>query len=102
MRLKKTSNLALQSTNLINYHRLFEFRKNGIKSIAGGKLYLKLKNKRTNNEKKTQLLDWKKLVRNEFGAIQTKIISPLTSAIARKKAIPLDVVGETFFEVPPE
>lgn len=65
--------------------------------MSGGKLYMKLKNKRTNNavERKNQFLDWKKLVQSETGTAQVKnVFLPPTSMITRKKAIPLDVIGE--------
>lgn len=54
---------------------------------------MKLKNKRLSyaRDKKAQVLDWRKVVPNDNGIPQSST-NPLA---ARKKATPLDVVGET-------
>lgn len=90
--------LIARKSKLWKHFRLYELRQNGIRFIAGGKLYHKLKAKRMNQErdKKMHQYDWRKLIPNENSAAQVKQSSHFVSFPMRKKATPLDVVGETW------
>lgn len=74
----------------------------GIRSFAGGKMFYKLRNRRSNKirDKKVDLyessIDWKKLIPgNIIGSsipLMNDTINPMLQA--RRKAMPLDVLGK--------
>lgn len=75
---------------------MYEFRKNGIATLADGKLYEKLRNKRlSSRDKNENLLNWRKLLpKSENQPSVFKQPTESHSVPLQKKATPLDVVGE--------
>lgn len=66
--------------------------------MTDGKLYETFKSKRMSDKKSLQsepLLDWRKLIPNENGAATSKPPAIVSLVPTRKKATPMDVVGET-------
>lgn len=75
--------------------RLYEIRQNGITNLAGGKLYFQLKKIRAAGRgKKDPQYDWRKLIPNDNDGKQAKPTIYTTIPHVRRKATPLNVVGE--------
>jgi hypothetical protein len=87
-------------------HRLCEIRKSGVTSFAGGKVYFKLKAKRTEKVRDKrmdlyeQLIEWRNFLPNSgnghmhLSAMGNNFIPAATQP--RRKASPLEVYGEMF------
>lgn len=83
---------------------LYELRQNGVRTMVGGSLYFKLKNKRLHeqrerlrNERFHQQYDWRKLIPSETHVISDGhpyFITPSVNPLPRKKAGPMDVFGK--------
>lgn len=96
-----------QNKNTFFYHRLYECRSNGVRTLDGGKLYFKLKNKRLGRLRdKKQLdynksLDWRNLeAKNEESNSENSVKHThiIASTSAKKKAGPLEVMGLPNYE----
>jgi len=86
----------------ISFSRLYELRQNGIKSLAAGKLFQKLRSRRLSDarDKKVNsdnLWDWRRLIPNEKETVQNERVPNVLSNSSRKRAAPLEIVGENGF-----
>ncbi|XP_011179813.3 transcriptional adapter 2A isoform X1 [Zeugodacus cucurbitae] len=81
-------------------YRLYELRQNGVRTLAGGSLYFKLKKRRAQQQRDRlkddnyrQLHDWRKLI----PSAQTLVPNPFATANVvsnpRRKAGPMDIIG---------
>lgn len=74
---------------------LYEFRKNGITTLADGNLYDKLKFKRLNSKGcgNGKAMNWKKLLPKNLTDLSAIEQLPKSPPV-RKKASPLEIIGE--------
>ncbi|XP_054735162.1 transcriptional adapter 2A isoform X3 [Anastrepha obliqua] len=81
-------------------YRLYELRQNGVRTLAAGALYFKLKKRRlqqqrdrAKNETYRQLHDWRKLIPSTHKLVPNPFAMSNGVTNPRKKAGPMDIIG---------
>ncbi|KAL5282652.1 TADA2A family protein [Megaselia abdita] len=87
--------------------KLYDCRKNGVTTLAGGKLYFKLRNKKVSLSRDKKILQYKELINwrdiefkiktDEVKSTSSSIMIPCVNHL-RKKASPMDVIGLPSYE----
>lgn len=88
--------MDLHIFSLSCFFSLYDFRENGIRTLAGGKFYDKLKRKRLScRDRNENLWNWRKLLpKPDSDALSFKTPVSNPSVPIRKKAAPIDILGE--------
>uniref|UniRef100_A0A034WD71 Transcriptional adapter n=1 Tax=Bactrocera dorsalis TaxID=27457 RepID=A0A034WD71_BACDO len=81
-------------------YRLYELRQNGVRTLAGGSLYFKLKKRRAQQQRDRQkdeiyrqVHDWRKLIPSAQTLVPNPFATTNVVSNPRRKAGPMDIIG---------